>query len=83
MYFLRNFRLRVVRARAVNTHDVLVEQADLNHHACLVPFSGVWSGLVLDLYMVANCQGWESLGVFRPSLGSFHVAVSEGFLSRR
>lgn len=42
-------------ARAVNTHNILVKLADLEYHACLVPFSGVWSGLVLDLYIVANC----------------------------
>ena len=56
--------------------DVPVKLANFDHYARLVPFSGVWASLVLDVHMVANCQGWESLGVLRPSLGSFHVAVS-------
>ena len=30
---------------------------------------------------MANYQGWESLCVFRPSLGSFHVTVAQSFLS--
>lgn len=69
-------------AGAINTYDILVELADFDHYACLVPLSGVWACLVLDAYVVANCQGWESLGVLRPSLCSFHVAVSQSFLSR-
>ena len=56
--------------------DVPVKLANFDHYARLVPFSGVWASLVLDVHMVANCQGWESLGVLRPSHYSFHVAVS-------
>ena len=55
---------------------------NFDRYAPLVPSSGVWAGLILDAHMVANCQGWESRGVLRPSLGSFHVAVSQGVLSR-
>ena len=42
-------------ARAINTDDLLVELANFNHHARLVPFSRVWASLVLDSHMVANC----------------------------
>ena len=69
-------------ARAIDADNLLVKLANFDHYACLVPFSGVWASLILDGHMVANYQGWESLGVLGPSLGSFHVAVSQGILSR-
>ena len=68
-------------SRAINADDVLVVLTDLNHHARLVPLSGVWAGLVLESHMMANYKGWKSLCVFRPSLGSFHVTDSQSFLS--
>ena len=72
-YFLKNLLLR-----AINVDNLL---ANFDHYSRVVPFSGVGASLVLDAHMVANCQGWESLDALRPSLGSFHVVVSQSFLS--
>ena len=60
-------------------HDVLVELAYFNNYACLVPFGGVRSGLILDPYVVTNYQWLESFSVLCPFLSCLHVPVPQCF----
>ena len=62
-------------AGAIYSHVVLIKLSDFNNNACLVPFGGMRTCLVMDMYMIADLQGWESLSVFRPPLSCFHVPV--------
>ena len=43
---------------SIDTYYILVKLVDLNDDACLVPLFGMWTCLVLNLYMVANCKRW-------------------------
>ena len=40
--------------RSNNAYYILVKLDD----ACLVPLVGVWTCLVLNMYVVANCKRW-------------------------
>ena len=53
--------LAVVKADSSGSIDIyyiLGKLTDLNDDACLVPLVGMWTCLVLNTYMVANCKGW-------------------------
>ena len=75
-YCRRNLRLRRVNPDGtMYLHFVLIKLSDFNNNACLVPFGGMRTCLVLDTYMIADAQGWESLSVFHLPLSCFHVPL--------
>ena len=41
---------------STNTYYILVKLTDLNDYACLVPLVGIWTCLVLNMYVVADCK---------------------------
>ena len=43
---------------AIDTYYILVKLADLNDDACRVLLVGMWTCLVLNMYMVADCKRW-------------------------
>ena len=67
--------------RAINSDHVLVELADLNDGACLVPFVGVRASLVLNTYAITHDQSWQMFRVLGPVLGSTHMPVPQCFFS--
>ena len=41
---------------SIDTNNILVKLTDLNDDACFVPLVGMWTCLVLNTYMVADCK---------------------------
>ena len=44
--------------RSIDTYYILVKLTDLNEDVCLVPLIGMWTCLVLNIYVVTNCKRW-------------------------
>ena len=42
-------------ARSIDSYHILVKLSDFDNDACFVPFHWVWTGLVLDSHVVADC----------------------------
>ena len=42
---------------SIDTYYILIKLADLND-VCLVALVGMWTCLILHLYMVADCKRW-------------------------
>ena len=55
-YLLRNLRLQRVILLDPST-STAYQLANLDD-ACLVPFVGMWTRLVLNTYVVASCKRW-------------------------
>ena len=66
---------------AIHSDHVLVELADLDDGARLVPFFGLRACLVLDSHSVTDDQSWQAFRVLGPVLGSTHMSVSQCFFS--
>ena len=66
-------------SRAIYPCDILVKLSYLDNNSCLVPSRGVWSGLVLDPYMVSHYQGWKPFCVLGPPFRCLHMPVSQSF----
>ena len=43
-------------AESIDTYCILVNLTDLNGDTCLVPRVGMWTFLVLNTYVVADCK---------------------------
>ena len=43
---------------SIDTYYILIRLVDLNDDTCLVPLFGMWTCLVLNTYMVADCKRW-------------------------
>ena len=63
-----------------NKYYILVNLANLDD-ACLLPFVGMWTCLVLNTNVVTDRKRWLSPGVHCLPLSFFHVPVPKGFLS--
>ena len=44
--------------RSIDTDNILVKLTDLDDDACFAPLVGMWTCLVLNTYMVADCKRW-------------------------
>ena len=45
-------------AESIDTYFILVNLTDLNDDTCLVPRVAMWTFLVLNTYLVADCKRW-------------------------
>ena len=43
---------------SIDTYYIFIKLVDLNDNVCLVPLVGMWTCLILHLYMVADCKRW-------------------------
>ena len=58
-YLLRNlWQRRVILPDPSTCNYILVKLTDLNDDACFVPLVGIWTCLVLNTYMAADCKRW-------------------------
>lgn len=65
----------------INSNKILVELKHFDHSPGSLPTSWLGPSLILDENGVTHFECWQTFRVFRPTLSSFYVAVSQCLFS--